>query len=326
MAGAFVSQRVMRRTLVAAVTVLIGSLAAAEEPSKLAFVTNDKGEYTFDTGVLRGTLRQGGKSQGLSSVIHVPTGARLDRSMGILSYYRVFTTNKRYGVGAWDWASTAKLLRDGAVQVTWPAATDRPFEMGALYRWKDPQTIDLETTVTARADLSNFESFLASYFDAAFPSPCVYVSANPEAANKPGFLPAKKSFGDWQMFPRDEQVLPIIQDGRWKIEPNPVNWVIGPRLAAPVCLRRGSAAGLTALVMAPPEDCFAIATPCEGETHYSLYLSLFGRNLKPGESAKARTRFTVATAVSDEQVMALYQQYVQELPREPRQVNVAETR
>ncbi len=113
-------------------------------------MANDKGEYTFDTGVLRGTLRQGGKSLGLAPLIHVPTGARLDRSMGILSFYRVFTTGQRYGAGAWDWPSTAKLLPDGAVQVTWPAAAERPFEMTALYRWKDPQTIDLETTVTAR--------------------------------------------------------------------------------------------------------------------------------------------------------------------------------
>ena len=316
MAGDFVSQRMMLRTLVVMATVFLGPLAAGEERApKPAFVANDKGEYTFDTGVLRGTLRQGGKSQGLSSVTYVPTGAKLDRSMGILSYYRVFTTNKRYGVGAWDWPSTAKLRPDGAVQVTWPEAPDRPFEMGALYRWKDPQTIDVETTVTARKDLSKFESFLASYFDEAFPSPCVYVSENPEAANKPGFLPAKKSYGDWQMFPRDEQTVPIVRDGRWKLEPNPVNWTIMPRLAAPVCLRRGGPNESTVVLMSPPEDCFAVATPCEGEAHYSLYLSLFGRDIKTGETAKARTRFIIAAGASDEQILAFYQQYLGELSR-----------
>jgi hypothetical protein len=284
-----------------------------EASRKLAFVPNDKGEYTFDTGVLRGTLRQGGKSQGLSSVTYLPTGARLDRSMGILSYYRVFTTNKRYGVGAWDWPSTAKLLPDGAVQVTWPEAADRPFEMTALYRWKDPQTIDLETTVTARKDLSKFESFLASYFEAAFPTPCIYVSEDPEAQGQPGFLPAKKTYGDWQMFPRDEQVVPIIRDGRWDLQPNPVAWTIIPRLAAPIGLRRGTTGGLTAILMAPPQDCFTIATPYEGESHYSLYLSLFGRDLKAGETAKARTRLVITTGISDGQAITLYQQYLKEL-------------
>lgn len=305
-------------TLAAAALVCLASLAVGEESSgKLAFVANNKGEYTFDTGVLRGVLRQGGKSQGLSSVTYVPTGARLDRSMGILSYYRVFTTNKRYGAGAWDWPSTAKLLPDGAVQVTWPDAPDRPFEMGALYRWKDPKTIDLETTVTARADLRNFESFLASYFDAAFPSP--YVCAmNQGGEIRWLLLPGEKRYGDWLMFTRggagDERK---IQDGRWKLEPNPVDWTILPRLALPLCLRRSPTNGLAVILMAS-RKCFAVAMPCAGESHYSLYLSLFGHDLKAGQSAKARTRFTIASAPSDEQVIALYHEYVREFPPEPR--------
>jgi hypothetical protein len=307
---------VVRTLRVAAMaTVLSAGLAAGEETSaKLAFVANDKGEYTFDTGFLRGTLRPGGKSRGLSSVIHVPSGARLDRSMGLLSHYRVFTMNTRYGAGAWDWPSTARLLPDGAVQVTWPEAADRPFAMGALYRWKDPQTIDLETTVTARQDVRGFESFLATYLTEAFPTPWVYVHASPEAQDQPGFLPARKTYGDWQMFPRDEQILPLIQDGRWGLAPNPVSWTIMPRLEAPLGLRRGAAGGLTALVMAPPQDCFTIATPYEGESHYSLYLSLFGRDLKAGETATARTRLVIAAGISDEQAIALYRQYLKEHP------------
>lgn len=313
MAVGAVSQRMMQGALVIAAAIVIGNPAIGQDKSpKAVFVANDKGEYPFDTGVLRGTLRQGGKSQGLSSVIHVPTGARLDRSMGLLSYYRVFTTGRRYGVGAWDWPSTAKLLADGAVQVTWPAA-DRPFEMACLYRWKDPQTIDVETTVTAQKEGSGFESFLASYFDAAFPTPCVYVQANPEAQGKPGLLPARKTSGEWQMFPRDDRVLPMIRDGRWGLEPNPVNWTIMPPLAAPLAVRRGAAGNLTAILMAPPQDCVAIATPCEGESHYSLYLSLIGRDLKAGATVTARTRLIITPNVSDEQAIAFYQQYAKEL-------------
>ncbi|MCU0916889.1 MAG: hypothetical protein MUC88_20365 [Planctomycetes bacterium] len=304
--------RTLRATAMA--VVLLAGLAGGQETSRgLAFVANDKGEYTFDTGVLRGTLRQGGKSLGLAPVIHVPTGARLDRSMGLLSYYRVFTTSKRYDAGAWNWASTAKLLLDGAVQVMWPATADRPFEMGALYRWKDPQTIDVETTVTARQDLSGFESFLAAYFTEAFPTPCVYVRENPESQGTPGLPPARRTYGDWQMFPRDEQVLAIIRDGRWNLPPNPVSWTIRPCLAAPLGLRRGGAGGLTAVLMAPPRDCFAVATPYEGESHYSLYLSRFGHDLKAGTTVSARARLVIGTNLSDEQTIRLYQAYVDEL-------------
>jgi len=128
------------------------------------------------------------------------------------------------------------------------------------------------------------------------------------------------------MFPRDAAVVPIIRDGRWQLEPNPVNWTIMPRFSSPLCLRRGAANGLVAIVMAPPEDCFAVGTPCEGETHYSLYLSRFGRDIKAGETAKARTRFVLASATSDEQVIAVYQQYISELSRQSRPTGAADNR
>jgi len=282
-------------------------------PAALAFVSNKQGQYNFDTGLLRGKLLAGGKTLGLSSVVHTPSGARLDGSYGILSYYRVFTANKRYGTAAWDWPSTSKLLPDGTAQITWPQAKDRPFEMTAMYRWIDPVTLDVETIVRARKDLSNFEVFLASYFHESFASPYVYVTSNPRRQGKPGFLLADKSLGHWQMFPRDETVLRIIHDGRWQKEPHPVDWVIVSHIAAPVCLRRGGANGLAAVLMSPPRDCFAIATPYEAESHYSLYLSLFGRDIKAGQTAKARTRFIVAAELSDQQAVQLYEKYMQDL-------------
>jgi len=285
-----------------------------ETSTKIVISADGKGGYTFDTGVLRGTLCPNGKLQGLTSVTHIPSGTRLDRSMGILSYYRVFTTGKRYGTGGWEWPSTAKLLPDGAVQVTSPATADRPFDMTAVYRWKDPQTLDLETTVTAHADVNGFESFLASYFDEAFASP--YVWTRHEGGGEiraPFFLLGEKSYGDWLMFTDQGARIPMIQDGRWSIEPNPVNWTILPRLAAPLCLRRGQANGLTVILMAPAWDCFAVATPYAGEAHNSLYLSLFGRNFKAGQTSRVRTRFLVASGVSDERVTAFYHQYVSEL-------------
>ena len=95
-------------------------------------------EFTFDTGILRGKLHADGKPMGLTEVVHIPSGKRLDASAGILSFYRVFTANKRYGTAAWDWPNgKATLLADGAVEYAWPATDDRPFEFTAVYRWKD---------------------------------------------------------------------------------------------------------------------------------------------------------------------------------------------
>lgn len=300
------------------ITFVLGTTGSAwgSEPSSMpTFRASDKGQYTFDTGVLRGVLRQNGTSRALSSVVHIPSGMRLDGSVGIAGHYRVFTANRRYGTAAWDWPSTAELLPDGSVRTTWPATQDRPFEMTALYRWADPQTLDVETTVTARENLTGFESFFASYFDKAFPSP--YVLADPEGPTTNGsFLLGEKSQGDWLMFTfRKDPRNGLSLDGRWLLEPHPVNWTILPRLDEPLCLRRGEGHKLTVVMMTPRQDCFAVAMPHEGESHYSLYLSLFGRDFKAGESAQARTRLIVAEDLSDSEINRLYRQYMTQLGR-----------
>jgi hypothetical protein len=280
---------------------------------KPLFTANQDGGYEFDTGILRGKLREAGRGLGLTSAVHVPTGTKLNGVYGILSYYRLFTTNKRYGTAAWGWPSTSKLLPDGAVHVTWPAADDRPFEVVSVYRFRDNSTLDVETIVKADKDLSKFEVFLASYFHESFPVPQVFVTPDPKIVGKRTFMTAKKSFGNWQMFPRNYDVLSIIRDGRWQQKPNPVDWKIMPSMAKPIALRRGLKATPTAILMAPPDDCFAIATPHEGEGHYSMYFSLFGCDIEAGQTATARVRLVVTSIASNSEILNLYRQYMKDL-------------
>jgi hypothetical protein len=302
--------------LFCAILSYIDLTSAAEQKNvapRLVFTKSKDGGYEFDTGVLRGRLRGSGKDLGLTSAIHLPTGTKLSGEYGILSYYRVFTTNKRYGHAAWEWPSTSKLLPDGAVQVIWSEADGRPFEMFAIYRLCNNSTLDIETIVKAGRDLSKFEVFLASYFHETFPIPQIYVAACPETEGNPDFLTAKKSFGNWQMFPKNDDLLSIIHDGRWQKQPNPVNWKIMPKLAKPIALRRGSDSTPTAILMAPPEDCFAISTPYEGEGHYSIYFSLFGRDIEAGQTARTRLRLVVTSAATDRQILDLYQKYMDDI-------------
>jgi hypothetical protein len=296
----------------------IGTVFAADaQPTTtrinpLAFHQADNNEFTFDTTVLRGKLHANGKPMGLTEVVHIPSGKRLDGGAGILSFYRVFTANKRYGTAAWDWpGGKATRLPDGAVEYAWPATDDRPFEFKAIYLWKNPTTIDVEITVTATADLKGFESFLASNFDKAFATPAAYVAKLPDTG-KPGLLVAKKDAGDWHMFPRHDKLVPLIKDGRWTIEPNPVDWVIRPTLAAPLCVRRDAENKLAVIVMAPSPDCFAVAMPYEGEQHYSMYLSLLGRDLKAGQALKASGRLVVAESISDSEIVKRYEEYLKQ--------------
>ena len=277
---------------------------------RLSFVPSAGGEFTFDTGVLRGKLRPNGKARGLASVVHIPSGVMLDRGdtgYGLFSHYRVFTTNQRYGGGAWDWPSTANAAADGSVEVDWAPQPGRPFSMRAVYRWVAPDTLDLVTSVTAQSDLRGFESFLASYFSERFTNALAYVSGLPPESGKAEFLPADKALGTWLMFPREAAVLALIQDGRWKIEPNPVAWVIQRSLAQPIAVRRDPASGVTAALMAPAADCFTVAMPFQTEGHYSVYLSLFGRDVKAGETARAQARLQISGQFSQSGIVESHQ-------------------
>jgi hypothetical protein len=284
-----------------------GEPAGAAADAKLAFTVAGK-EYTFNTGTLRGTLRGGGKSKGLLPVLYGDAGTSLAGSLGIMSPYRLLTADARFGTAAWNWASEARLLPDGAVEVRWTADAQHPLEMTAVYRWSLPNTLDFTANVKPQQDLRKFELFLASYFD-GFPASFVYVQENPAAGGKPGFMEAVKAAAVWQAFPRDDEAPKIITDGRWTRPPNPVEWKIMPRLAAPLAVRRDAKTGLAAVLMAPPEDCFAISTPYGEEGHRSLYLALFGRDLKAGEPATARVRLVIGRDISDEQAIAIYRAY-----------------
>jgi hypothetical protein len=291
------------------------SASPISQTARLAFTATETGEYHFDTGLLRGKLRAGGKSLGLSSVIHVPTGTTIDRSNGLLGHYRVFTKGVRYGGGAWDWSSTARLRDDGAVEVHWPPAEGRPFELQAVYQWAATNALDVQTVVKARKELRGFEVFLASYFAESFTNAAVWVKADSGSGASPTLAEAAAANGDWQIFPRDEQAIRLINDGRWKLEPNPVAWTIRPTLEMPAALRRNPQTGFTALVMAPRDQCFAIAMPHQTEGHYSLYFSLFGRDVAAGEVVRANARLVITSGVTGDRIDSTYRQYIQALSR-----------
>jgi len=277
----------------------------------LAFHPAADGSFTFDTGSLRGVLRAEGKSLGLQSVTHVPSGRRLDSSNGLLSHYRVFTVGKRYGGGAWDWPSTARLTARGAVEVIWPASEERPFEMRAIYRWTTPTTLDLETRVEAKQAVTRFECFLASYFTGGFTNAMAAAGSGTGSGESATFLRADRAGGEWQMFPRDGEAVRTIQDGRWALLPHPVDWAIRPRLVYPVAVRCDQVGGLAALVMGRPDECFAVAMPHETEGHYSVYLSQFGRDLKAGEVASARARLVILDTLDPERFGRVWDEFAE---------------
>jgi len=307
------------RFLIVVVAGLTAGRALAERP-ELAFESSGDGYYRFDTGVVRGKLRLDGKSQALSSMVHAASGVEMAKPPGILGFYRIFSTDTRYGAAARDWPTVSKLLPDGAVEVRFPPAADHPLEITAVYRWTAADTLDLATTVKPQRAMPDFEVFLSSYF-AVDMRASVYVRPNFHARGKPGLLPADVNplvDGTYLMFPRDRVSARRLFDRRWEHPPNPVRWSVTRMLAAPLALRRSERTGLTAAVMAPAEDCFAVGTPYNKTppdgvaNHASLYLSLFGQDLAAGQTARADCRLVVGRNLSDAEVIERYRAYCRE--------------
>jgi hypothetical protein len=291
-----------------ALTAFRSSPAAAADG--LVFLGPDNGEYQFDTGILKGVLHRGGRSTGLLPVSDVASGKVLTKSMGWLSPYRTLSTGTQHGYGAWDWASETRLLPDGAVEVRWLANDTYPLNMTAVYRWSAANTADLEMAVTPQKDLPQLEIFVASYFE-GFTQAFVY--AQDAATGQAKFVPALKEDAVWHVFPRDGEVAKLVGDGRWQHPPAPVTWTVRNPLAAPLAIRRNPELGLTALVMSPPEDCFAVYTPYGEEGHGSLYLGLLGCDVKAGQTATGRARLVMARGSSHEAAVSVYQAYLKTL-------------
>ncbi len=308
------------RIVIASMVLAVAASSARADSPDLAFRPAGDGLFEFNTGVLKGRLKAVGKSQGVYPLVHVDSGAELVHAPGVLSFYRVLKTNGRYGNGARDWPTLPRLLADGAVEVVWPPAEEHPIALTGLYRWVDPVTLDLEITARPQQAMPQFELFLSSYFTRGF---LASVFLQDDRAS-PRFISADRCpgmTGGYVMFPRDDAAVARIKDGRWKIPPNPVDWAIGGRLAAPLVLRRDKALGLTACLMGLPNDCFAISSPFnpatpEGGGYRSLYLSLFGRDLQAGETARTRCRLIIADGLSNAEAVRRYEGFVKQPAQE----------
>ena len=299
---------------------VVASSASASEP-QLSFRPDGDGIYVFDTGTLSGRLQLDGHNQGISELIHVPSGQELTyggRKLPVMSHYRLFTTGVRYGDAARNWPTECRLLPDGAVEAVFMPEEKYPFAMKAVFRLGTPDAIDVETIVSAEQDLPRFEVFLSNYFGEGYDA-SVYVIHSLRSPGKPYFLRADHNLlvaGNYLLFPRDRESLLDVFDGRWQQPPHPVEWCITRYLAAPVGVRRHKETGLTAVLMASPEDCFAVSTPYNQEppdgvaNHRSLYLSLFGRDVAKGETVRASCRLQVLPQPADEAVEGCYETFL----------------
>jgi hypothetical protein len=264
----------------------------------LRFIPKDNA-FNFDTGALRGTLQTKGYPKAIQPITECSTGTQLAGKIGLLTHYRLFAENQRFLPDAYNWGCVAKALPEGGVEILWAPDEQHPFALKAVYTWAASNMLDVATTVTAQCDLKKFESFLGSYFN-GFPLTYGY--------GPNGFVQITKKEGDWVCFPRDEASDKLLRDGRWEKPPHPVDFKRIAYYGEPLVMRKDPGSGLTAIIMSLRNDCFATLMPYGEDGHRSLYLSLFGRDLKRGESMTAHARLVIGR-FSEPEILVLYHDY-----------------
>ncbi len=278
---------------------LILCLPGSQAVADLRFQASGN-EFTFNTGELKGTLRQGGRSFGIFPVTHIRSGRQIAAPLGLLTPYRLLDAERRYLPDARDMAGSAELLEDGAVQVSWRADAGHPFDLCIVYRWATPLALDSTVTVTAKKMLPKFEVFMTCYFNRF--DLC-------HGSGGEGLVAADRKLGEWLCFPRDDDARKIIGDGRWKHPPHPVEFIPVQNYTYPLCTRASLESGLTGIMMSRPGDCFAVLMPYHEESHYSLYCSLFGYDIEAGHGATAHCRVVIGSHLSEQDALRAYEEF-----------------
>ncbi len=309
------------------ILLLFSAITACAAEENLRFTYTEKGMFSFDTGVIKGTLRADQESQGMPVFIDVASGIDLaygGTNPGILSFYRIFTTDKRWGDTARNAVKYAEELEDGAAKIHWPMTDQLPFSMTAIYRWKTSNILDLEFSVQTTKDLPDFEVFLSSYVNKNFKG-YMYTKDPLHEPLKDRFLAVDASplvEGTYLAFPRDAQTAQLYFGERWALGMHPVQFSVAQYMAKPVYIKRDTKNNFALVWMARPESCFGMTSPYNMDPpdgvagHFSVYQSFFGEDVPRGQTVHARLRLVVTKGITDQDALDLYENFIEETKNE----------
>jgi hypothetical protein len=305
------------------VTTAICLVALSASPGLVFTPAAAQGHFAFDTGAISGVLRADGRSHGIVELREADGGATFVRPgyPGIFSLYRLFSGGRRFP-DARTAPHTAAIIEDGAaVCITWEPKDDRPFLLTATYRLPDPRSVRLVIGCRAAKPLPSCEVFLSSYVTGEMRH-FLFVKKTLHQGGSPAPVllePTATPFTDgcYFAFPRDEASCRPFFDGRWQQPKHPVHWAIGRHYALPILGTRDPRTGRTLLIFAQQEDCFGLETtyhrpgkPDSVADHNSLYLSLGGRDLQPGQSVSFTVEAKVLGLPRPEESIPIFEQWV----------------
>jgi hypothetical protein len=266
-----------------------------------------RGEWEFETERLRGVLVADGSGQPtlcnhrLRALIHKASGILVspDQAQGRMPEFG-FSVFRTYARDAWltELRATQPVVTpvEQGVRLTWAATIRHAAKVDATFTIREPNAIDLDLRVEGYAYYPDFEILIANYLAPGFANG-VYVAGRdaPEqirVADHPAF------HGMYPFFPRDEHAAHVLADGRGQRGRWPWHTAIGRKYGLPATFFSNGT--VDALLMGCREDVQAVGVTYSGDEakdgvadHRAQYLSLFGRDLHPGEGWRTQVRFVV---------------------------------
>lgn len=293
--------------------------------------TDRPGVWSFETSAMKGELSAipDAHLHGVTSLTQKSTGRQIVQGrLFCLHLYRVLTRN--------HWLSQCRdaphtgALEDGEVVIRWPKESLGPgIEGEARYRVSSENSIDLTVTLrNAERWHRDLELYTSNYFDHSM-SPGLYtmtphrgpVSAtNPAAVTQPADNPATRFC--YLVWPRDIFAAQKFTDGRWEYGTHsPVPWAIGRWFAHPLGFYATRDRRTLAVVMAQPDDCFAVCTtyhsddPKDGVAHHnSLYHSLIGSDAGPRWQRTLRQRLVLTDWTDEDAPLKAFEAFAKAEP------------
>lgn len=247
----------------------------------------------------------------LANTIHIPTNTRVttEDAKGAmpqfgLSLFRVlarsaYLTELRA-------TQMSVIPRDDGIELVWEPTIRHQAKISAIFVPKEPNIIDLEINVEGYAHYQDYEILLSNYVAPGFTSG-IYIRKddfhNPEAEK----IEPKDNLvyhGMFNFFPRDERAANILNDGRgqrgrwyWRV-------ACGRLYAYPMNFFSNDTVDI--LMMGRREDVSAVGVTYAGDEstdgvadHRSQYISLFGKDLHPGEGWRTNVRLVIDAFAKD---------------------------
>ena len=284
----------------------------------------EKNEMSFGTDDLQGVLvadcddkQSANNRHRIRDLVHKGTGVRVSPEGGMMERAGSFTVFRAYARRSWLTEMRAMppevVRKENGATLTWSPTFQHQARLTATFSVEEPDSIDLDITVEGYTFYPDYELLISNYVAPTL-SGGLFVKehdlAHDAEREKIMVTDSPAYHGMYPFFPRDERAAHVLTDGRgqkgrwyWRV-------ACGRLYALP--LGFATDGQVDVVLMGRPEDVSAVGVTYSAEgdqydgvaRHHALYLSLFGKDLHPGDGWRTQVRLVVGAFGNQDDALA----------------------